>query len=109
MAFPVDFVIVRESNVERILLRPKCSRPVAVCARGWFGVIETSVIDLPLSVPRAGVVWGGVFGRGGFTDPEYSGGDVLFPRVGLLFEWVLRSSWRRESLSRCNTSECVKK
>ena len=109
MSFPVDLVIVWKGDIERILLRAKCSRPIAVCACRWVGVIITAKIHLPFSVPRTCVVWGGVSRSRFLSDPEHGGGDVLFPRVGLLLKWVFRSGWRRESLSRCDTGECAKK
>ena len=93
MASPVDLVIVRESDVERILLRAKSFRTKAVGARGWVWIIITAKVYLPFSVPRTGVVWGGVSRSRFFSDPEHGGGDVLFPRVGLLLERVLKSGW----------------
>ena len=91
MASPVDLVIVGKGDVERILLRAKSFRAKAVGARGWVGIIITAKVHLPFSVPRTGVVWGGVSRSRFLSDPEYGGGDVLFPRVGLLLERVLRS------------------
>ena len=92
MATPVDAVIVGEGDVEWVLLWAKGCGSIAVGPCSWVGVVETSEVELPFGVPRAGVVWCGVLGSGSLTDPEDSGRDVLFPRVGLLLKWIFRCS-----------------
>ncbi len=83
----VDDVVVRECDVEGVELRGEGFWAV-VGACGFVGVVVAAVVDLPAGVPGAGVVWGGVGGCGGFTDPEDGGGDVFFPGVADGFEGV---------------------
>lgn len=109
MAPPVDIVIVGERDVKRVLFRTKSSRSIAVSACCWIGVIVSTKVSLPFGIPRAGVIWSRIFGCGFLANPENSGRNILFPRICLLLEWVLKSSRGRKTLSCGDTGKYADK
>src|SRR5207302_3787171 len=77
---PMGHIVVREGAVKRILSRHERDRNI-VSARGRIGIIKTSIIGSPISVPGALVIWYRIVPASLFTNPKNRRHDIGFPQI----------------------------
>ena len=73
-------VVIRESDIKRILARHEIDRDI-ISARDGVRVVIAAVAVVPIAVPGASIIGDGIVAAGPFTDPEDCRDNPEFPWV----------------------------
>ena len=99
----IAYVVVRKSDIERILTRDKPGGNVPAPIARIRGIV-TAISLCPMIIPCANAIGSGILFCGGFSHPKRRGHDSAFPRaIGILAS----SRHRRDFNLRFNQRSCL--